>query len=397
MSESTTRVPPPLGVLVVPSGFAPTPNVGGVAPLLRQLLTLASAGCEAIVVLGVDEAPRDPRVRAPITTELPADARRAIVARADVASHRSVAPRLAHEGLPAEDEVVRVGDDAAALYHVGASRMSATVAALRAGPAAPFDRALELLPGLSAEFVVSVATAEQRGSATRMLLASLIKPTSGIFERLYMRPLSLLHTRLLVDSPVTPNQITVLTTLLGLASAALVAHPDRRMVSAGALLHLYMRVVDCIDGELARLRYQGSKLGSWLDPIGDAIGMAAFIGAVSYALARDGRTAVAVVGLVGVVAFLALQIFQWWGSALAETHGSFQGIEWGHRAKERSFVEALVARIELLVRTDAISTYYGLAVLFGAFAPLAIGNAIAAVLGFAYFATQIGKLRRRLA
>lgn len=396
MTEPSPNVCRLVGVLVVPPEFEPAPNVGGLPPLTRQLLTLASAGCDAVAVLGIDRMPEDARVRVPIVAQVPPH-RRALVVRADVASHRSVAPRLAHEAAPGPDEVVRVGHDAAAYYLAGETRTAEVVRALRTGDVAVFDSELPLLGGLSAEFVVAARTPTERAQATERLLDSLIKPTSGIFERLYMRPLSKLHTRLLLDTAITPNQITVVTTLLGLAAAALVALPDRRMVVAGALLHLYMRVVDCIDGELARLRYQGSKLGSWLDPIGDAIGMAAFIAAVCHSLARDGATSVATFGYAGVAAFLGMQVFQWWGSALAETHGSFQGIEWGHRAKERSPVESFVARIELLVRTDAISTFYGLAVLIGALAPLAIGSAIASMLGFVYFASQIVKLRRRVA
>jgi phosphatidylglycerophosphate synthase len=41
-------------------------------------------------------------------------------------------------------------------------------------------------------------------------------------------------------------------------------------------------VADCVDGELARLRHQGSKLGEWLDSLADDISTGCFLVGLSF-------------------------------------------------------------------------------------------------------------------
>ena len=160
-------------------------------------------------------------------------------------------------------------------------------------------------------------------------------------------------------------------------------------------MHMFMRVVDCIDGELARLRYQGSTFGAWLDTIGDGIGIAAFIAGATWQLVVvQGQEHWLWVGVVGVLAWLVLQGLQIGAALLTAARGTFQSIEWGHRkAKDRTRLERFMGSLELSMRIDAISTYYGLAVVAGLFVPLMVAHAAVSVGALIYFGLQLRNLR----
>ena len=73
--------------------------------------------------------------------------------------------------------------------------------------------------------------------------------------RLYMRRLSPYLTRLLIRTPLTPNAVTWLMILVGLAAAAAADAAGRaRRRSASSLLIQLQLLLDCSDGELARWR-----------------------------------------------------------------------------------------------------------------------------------------------
>ena len=73
--------------------------------------------------------------------------------------------------------------------------------------------------------------------------------------------------RPLVKTPVTPNQITVLTLIMALTGAVLLATGDRLLMNWGAGLFVLARFLDHFDGELARQSGKASKLGYYLDYI----------------------------------------------------------------------------------------------------------------------------------
>lgn len=67
---------------------------------------------------------------------------------------------------------------------------------------------------------------------------------------------------------ITPNGLTRLSILLGLASAAGFAGGE---LIAGAVLFYLSFAFDCMDGKIARLKGNGTPFGLWLDYVGDRI------------------------------------------------------------------------------------------------------------------------------
>ena len=95
------------------------------------------------------------------------------------------------------------------------------------------------------------------------------KANDGPVSRWLNRPLSIRLSRWLVGFPVTPNQISVFSFLCSLAAAALFLAGDRILLLLGGVLAQFASVVDGCDGEVARLKYQQSDYGGWLDAVLD--------------------------------------------------------------------------------------------------------------------------------
>jgi phosphatidylglycerophosphate synthase len=86
--------------------------------------------------------------------------------------------------------------------------------------------------------------------------------------RLYMREISLRCDRYLVNTRITPNQLTYLMTLCGvLAAPALLVPGIAGAVLGVVMVQLYL-LLDCVDGEVARWKKQYSLGGVYLDRVG---------------------------------------------------------------------------------------------------------------------------------
>jgi phosphatidylglycerophosphate synthase len=86
--------------------------------------------------------------------------------------------------------------------------------------------------------------------------------------RLYVRRASPYLTRRLIPTPLTPNAVTWLMIVVGVAAAVLLAI-DGVWTAVGAVLLIQLQILlDCSDGELARWRGISSPVGVYLDRIG---------------------------------------------------------------------------------------------------------------------------------
>ncbi len=131
----------------------------------------------------------------------------------------------------------------------------------------------------------------------------------GVVAYFLGRPAARLFSKLLVATPVTPNQVTVASLLVGLAAAWVAALGTRWSFVLGAFLYWFGMVVDCIDGDLARVRLEGSRLGQWLDTVADDVSTAAFALGMGFGLAQAGA------GLPWAWVGLGPEAWAWFGAA----------------------------------------------------------------------------------
>src|SRR5512146_1544586 len=95
-------------------------------------------------------------------------------------------------------------------------------------------------------------------------------------------------TRLAVRWPITPNHVTIISLLAGLLGAWLLAREGAAATLCGLLLFQLSVVLDHVDGEIARLTFQFSRLGKWLDNFSDHAVDLAVIACVAWRVAAAG-------------------------------------------------------------------------------------------------------------
>ncbi len=110
--------------------------------------------------------------------------------------------------------------------------------------------------------------------AKKKLLSSLRNPKDGWIARYLNRPVSLFLTSFLTQTAFTPNQASFLSFALGLLSA-LFFFLQKSFI--GAIFCQLSSIIDGIDGEIARAKFEQSHFGSLLDSILDRYADAAII------------------------------------------------------------------------------------------------------------------------
>jgi len=101
------------------------------------------------------------------------------------------------------------------------------------------------------------------------------------------RPLGFLLVKAIFRTSITPNQITVFSIFVGLLAGLGYGLGRRSTIVAGALLLAFSIVLDCADGQLARLKKNGTRFGRLLDGLVDyAVDLSVCIG-LAVGLAPD--------------------------------------------------------------------------------------------------------------
>jgi len=92
-----------------------------------------------------------------------------------------------------------------------------------------------------------------------------------ILDLVFYRPLAFLFVKAVYRTRITPNQITVLSLIFGLMAAVGYSFGTHAAYLIGSALCLLYNVLDCSDGQLARLKKNGTAAGRILDGASDYI------------------------------------------------------------------------------------------------------------------------------
>jgi phosphatidylglycerophosphate synthase len=113
-----------------------------------------------------------------------------------------------------------------------------------------------------------VSAPKDRQAAEQKLNGWLVKPTDGIFARTNRR-ISIPISRQIIKFPITPNMVSLFTLGVGFASGLFFAYGGYWNAVCGAFLCLFASILDGCDGEVARLKFQESDFGCWLETVCD--------------------------------------------------------------------------------------------------------------------------------
>jgi len=132
--------------------------------------------------------------------------------------------------------------------------------------------------------------------------ASKKKQDINWFTEHIARPPAAVVVYALRNTPITPNQVTFLSAVIAAAACAMfVALPGAGWALAAALVFELSFVLDCADGQLARLRKMASPLGHLLDFLMDELKAMLLYGAVAVRMWRPtGDDRMLLVGLGGL-------------------------------------------------------------------------------------------------
>lgn len=203
---------------------------------------------------------------------------------------------------------------------------------------------------------VLLQTQPDRSPVLPWLLQEATKSHDSFMARHFDRRLSLALTRRLLDTRLTPNQMTVFSTLVGLTGALLTAG-GRLAMTLGVLLVWAHTVLDGCDGEMARLRHEQSRIGGFLDFWGDNVVHAALFVCLGIGITREGYPSVHLfLGLAAAVGALGAAFVVFRHSASHQARGGplFNGLE-DLASEKASPALRSIARVEdILSRRDFI-------------------------------------------
>jgi len=198
--------------------------------------------------------------------------------------------------------------------------------------------------------------------ARREVLAGAVRVTDGIIARHLNRPISLRITERLLSRPVKPWQVSVASfaTTLAAGLSFAIGH-----ATTGGLLAQAASVLDGVDGELARVRYQDSAFGGLYDALLDRVGEAAVIGGMTaYAWVMGAGAWVVVLGFAALAGnSLSMLVKEKYGTQFRRPWASEREGRWRWLLLGRdgrlflTLVAGVTGQVELVLAYLALGTH----------------------------------------
>ncbi|HMD13820.1 MAG TPA: CDP-alcohol phosphatidyltransferase family protein, partial [Bacteroidota bacterium] len=108
-----------------------------------------------------------------------------------------------------------------------------------------------------------------------------------VFDLLLYRPVAFLFVKAVYCSPITPNQVTFLSMVAGLVAAWFFSTGSAAFFYWAALFYAVANILDCSDGQLARLQNSGTLMGRVVDGVADYISSVAIFLSLGIGFARN--------------------------------------------------------------------------------------------------------------
>jgi len=266
-------------IVSVPAIFFCNPEHGGLriaalTVLDRLLVTAHRAGCPTLTVVCDGEMPAIPRARAlgldPVVVRQP--------------------PKFTGLTLIATANLLVQREDVIALIKDGGRLITPDKKLLPIGMARKLDGTVAQTLQKSSR-VISVGVARRvednfmAAMAEDELWETMGSSTDGLVDTYFNRPVGRVLSKLLIHTSVTPNQVSVFATIVGVGAAVCLGQGDQRWNIIGALVLQLSAAIDCVDGDIARMVFKESKLGKWLDLVGDQVVHVALFAAIAMGVA----------------------------------------------------------------------------------------------------------------
>ena len=108
-----------------------------------------------------------------------------------------------------------------------------------------------------------------------------LKDTSveEVVDLFFFRPIAFIIVKLIYRFPITPNQVSVLSMVVGIISGVFYAMGDKKSFLYAGLFYALSHLLDCCDGMIARMKKIGTPIGRIIDGWADyTTSTAVFVG-----------------------------------------------------------------------------------------------------------------------
>jgi hypothetical protein len=116
-----------------------------------------------------------------------------------------------------------------------------------------------------------------------------------VFDLILYRPIAFLFVKATYSTNLTPNQVSSMAMLFGVIGGILFGFGTKDYLLAGAGFYLVCNILDCADGQIARLKKNGTKVGRIVDGFIDYV-----VSTVVYIGIGVGLTGLQVKGIVNL-------------------------------------------------------------------------------------------------
>jgi phosphatidylglycerophosphate synthase len=127
--------------------------------------------------------------------------------------------------------------------------------------------------------------------ATRKVFLGTMKPTDGMYARTNRR-VSIPISTWLARTPISANAVTIATLGVSALAGWLFSLGGYSSTVVASLTSWFASMLDGVDGELARAKFQASETGRWLEMVSDYLYYVFVFGGMAVGAYRDGHNAV---------------------------------------------------------------------------------------------------------
>lgn len=216
-----------------------------------------------------------------------------------------------------------------------------------------------------------VTDADSARRAEDLLWNSCRKPIDGVVSRNINRHISLFVSRRIAHLGIRPNHVSVFNLVLGILAAVSFYQGSYWWMVLGTVFFNLNSILDGVDGELARVKYQMSVVGEWFDTIADDASNLMFFVTVALGAHRvTGDDTWLTLGLLTVVPSLLATAYQY-TVLIRSGRGDLLAIRWlfergnGKGEGERTLLGRVLDKAKYLVKKDFFVLLTLVVALFG--------------------------------
>jgi len=210
--------------------------------------------------------------------------------------------------------------------------------------------------------ILDVSTRQRRRRAERLILQRTGKATDGWVSRHWNRPVSRAISALLLSLGLAASHASILTLLLGFATAAIAMAPGYYPMVWTGLLFQFASILDGVDGEMARATLTESEAGARLDTIVDQLTYVTCFAGIMIGWIREGSGHTVLWWTVGVGIALVLSLAR--GGRFVARHAENASFVFIDRAVRRAARDTGLATLQFaagaftLLRRDVFAVIF---------------------------------------